>query len=280
MQGPPGQPPYGAPPGQPPYGGPPGQPPYGSPPGQPPYGAPPGQSPYGAPPPYGAPSPYGAPYPPVSPNKKFPWVIVIVVAVIGLGLFGLFIALGISGVSEYMARSRAAASAHAASTATSTRAPAPISFSQTYSPRAGLVVAHYPAEFVAKNLDSDTIVLDHNLGFGIDEAVLIAAVPRPITDDVNEFARVLILADRKHMASSGDTYREISRAHSACFRGIHGLEVHSQAKVSVGVVMQMWTCFFMHKGHAYELKTIVPRNRVASDGPLLARIVAATDLTD
>lgn len=260
MQGPPGQAPFGAPPGQPPYG----QPPYGQPPGQP-YGGPPGQPPYGAPP------GYGAPYAPVPPRKKFPWAIVIVVIAIGLVLFGLIVVGAISGFKDYVARSRAAASA-------SSKAPT-ASFSRSYSPRAGLLVAHYPPQFAAKNLDNDTILLDHNVGFGEDEAVVIAAVPDPISDDVNEFARVILLANQKHTTASGGVYREISRVHSACFRGIHGLEVRSQATVS-GTVVQMWSCFFMHKHHGYELETIVPDTYVSSDGPLLARIAAATQLAD
>lgn len=266
MQKPPAPPPYGPPPGQGGYGTPSGPSPYGN-----QYGV--GQGPYGAP---GGPPPYGpqqAPYPAPPPaTKPFPWLIVIAVVGVGFVLLSVFVVAGVYGFRQYVARARA-------TTASKSKA-APTGLDRSYSPRAGLVVAHYPSDFAAKNLDNDTILLDKNLGFGEDEAVLVAAVHDPISDDVNEFARVLLLANQKHIVSLGGRYRELSRAPSPCLAGMSGLEVDSQATLESGRVMKMRTCFFMHSGHGYELKTIVPSDRVRSDGPLLARIVAATELTD
>lgn len=243
MQEPPGQPPNRtAPPLYPPQGA--GQ--YGS--GSPPYWAP-------------QPSP-----------KKFPWWILIALAGVGFIVFGLFIAGAIYGFRNYIVRS------HSAALRASTSAPARLS--RSYKPRVGLIVAHYPSDFAAKNLDDDTLLLDRNVGFGQDEAVLLAAVDRPISDDVNEFARVLLLANQRHIVGTGGSYRELSRAPAACFRGMPGLEVSSQGTLKSGVVVKMWTCFFMHSGHGYEFKTISPSWRSASDGPLLRRIVAATELSD
>jgi hypothetical protein len=100
-----GQPPYGQEPGQPPhgqppyvqpqYGQPPGQPPYGQSPygqpqyGQPPYGQQPGQPPYGQP--WGQPGGPGGQGPKSNKNTVIALIIgaVVVLAVVGAGLFFL-----------------------------------------------------------------------------------------------------------------------------------------------------------------------------------------------
>lgn len=230
-----------------------------------------------APNPYGAPPPASIPpqgYAPPPPRSGFPWGVILLIGGLIFGFFALMLIVAAIGFSTFLARSKAAAIPHAVAVAST---PA---FRERYQTQTGLVAAHYPSDFAAKNLDGSTVLLSRNLGGGEDEAVLIAGVPDPISDDVNEFARVLLVANRTHVESNGATYAELARHASDCLPGERGLLVKSSATYPDGKVLEMSTCFFMHSGHGYELKSIVSSRMAASELPLLEHILQETELTD
>jgi hypothetical protein len=224
--------------------------------------------------PYGATQPSAAWGPPPPKRGMSPGCIVgIVVAVILVPIVVLFAVGFVQGFRNAAARSRVASAARAtASTAT------PANLDRRYATKNGLLVAHYPSDFAAKNLDDATLVLGRNLGHGEDEAVLLAAVPDPISDDVNEFARVLIRAMTKKIEDSGDSFTETGRRTRACFRDYPGLEVEGFFDAQKKTTMKVKACFFMNGNRGYELKYIVPADQETSDVPLLQNIMDATEL--
>jgi hypothetical protein len=144
---------------------------------------------------------------------------------------------------------------------------------ETYTTKNGLAVMHYPADFAAQSIDDGMIMLRRNLDDGTDEGVIAAAIPDPISDDVNEIARLLVNAMAKKLESSGDTWTETSRSAGVCFRGHQGVVVHGTY-----AGQQVRACFFTAPGRAYEVKTIAPIRHEAQDLPLLQKIADATEL--
>jgi hypothetical protein len=150
--------------------------------------------------------------------------------------------------------------------------------SETYPTSNGLIVAHYPAEFAAKSLDHATIMLSKNNTDGTDEVVTVAAVENPISNDVNEFSRVLIQQMKKNIELYGDRWAETSRKRTTCFGTYPGLQIegtytaHSVTKENVKI------CYFMRPNKGYELKTIVPAIHESRDLPTLQSIVDGTEI--
>ena len=214
---------------------------------------------------------YGAP---PKNGGGFPWLPVLLIG----GVVAIFLLAGVVILGAFFARgfmtgySRAKARRHpAAATATA-------GLTESYSPKNGLLTVRYPSDFAAKNLDDSTIFIQRNLDGGLDEAVLVAAVQRPISDDVNEFGRVLLNLTKNHLEGDGGTYRELSRRKTTCAAGLPGLQVEAEGTLSSGTVEQLSTCFAIHGGNGYEFKTIVPRQRAVAELPLLNQILHSTTL--
>ena len=190
-------------------------------------------------------------------------IILVPIAVVVLAAFGL----GFAGALAARASVKRAARAAAA---------APLS--QSYGTKNGLVVAHYPADFAAKSMDNATIVLTKDNPDGSDELVQVAAVPDPITDDVDEFGRVLEDSMRKTIEAAGDTWTPTSHTHRACFKTYPGLDVEGTFTAKGITKEKVHICFFMDGSRGYMLKTMVPENHEATDLPLLVRIWDATEM--
>jgi len=200
------------------------------------------------------------------------WLPIVIVAIVVLGFLAIaaiFVVLFAAGIAAGVARSKAPPKA----------APSAL-LSQHYSPKNGLFTIRYPADFAAKSLDGSTITLERNLGGGDSEVVLVAAVKDPISDDVNEFGRVLLVGTQKHVEGDGGSYRELRRTNVTCTAGLEGFRVDAEATLSGGGVLQLSTCFAMHSGHGYEFKTIVPKRSATAELPLLDRILDSTTLAD
>jgi len=177
-------------------------------------------------------------------------------------LFGIGVVIGIT----------AALHAHPATP----RGPARLT--ESYPLKNGLAVVHYPADFAAKSLDRATLIVSRNLSDGTDEVVQVAAVPNPISDDVNEFSRILIGLMAKKIENAGDEWTETARHHRACFKTFPGLEV--EGTFTAGGIMKenVHICFFMGSNRGYEIKTVVPAIHESEELPTLQSIVNATEL--
>jgi hypothetical protein len=157
----------------------------------------------------------------------------------------------------------------------------PVTLSQTYATTNGLVTVHYPADFAAKHLDDATVMLARNLVGGEDEAVTVGAVRKPISDDVHEFARVLLNVIEKNVTAKGGTFTKTGEHVSTCLGAYPGLEVDATYTVPAGVgEYTSRSCIFIHGGHGYELRYDVSTASLAAEAPLLERIENATDLVE
>ena len=146
--------------------------------------------------------------------------------------------------------------------------PQTVTFTQSYSTENGLVTAHYPADFAAKKLSANSIILARNLGDGTDEAIAFTAVATPITDDLNEYARVVLNAEVKGLQG----YTETSKKQSTCGGGHPSIETTGQWGTDPMLKYQRHSCIFLHDGHGFSVGFSTPEKHAAEDVPLLQRM--------
>lgn len=249
------------PPSYPPPG-PPGYPPQGPvPPG---YGPPPGAAPPGYPLPYGP--------PPQAPKGGLSvgCIVGIVVGVVGLLLA---IPVGIGIVYGFRRAMEADQAARTAASAASRE-----ELSETYATPNGLLRAHYPADFAAKTLDDSTLLVSRNLGSGLDEAITLGAVRDPITNDVHEFARLLLGAVQKNVLAKGGVYTIGKDRPARCLGKHPGIEIETSFHIGPSGEYGSKTCFFLEGNRGYEFRYDAPRSRPA-EVVLLQSIIDATELS-
>jgi hypothetical protein len=194
----------------------------------------------------------------------------VVIVLVTLGGLAVVATLGLVFAVVFAYRTRAAA-VRASRTTDS-------ALTQTYTSQNGLVVAHYPAAFAAKNLDHATLLISRTFPDGSDEGALIAGVSPPITDDVNEFARILINLMIKNIEASGDVWTETSRRRRPCFKAFPGLEVEGTYVAKRVMKVNVRMCFFMTPDRGYELKSIVPAMHESTELGTLRSILDATEV--
>ena len=209
------------------------------------------------------------PQPPPPPQRSGTSTGLIVLAIV-LPLLILFFAG--AGMALFMFAAKKSA-ARAASTPVAASA-----ITESYTAKNALVVAHYPSDFAAKSPDDDTITLQKNLGDGSADLVQIAAVVTPISDDVNEFGRVLIRSMVKDIESYGDKWYETGRSSKACYKSYAGLEVTGWFMARGTTKTNVTLCFFMATTHGYMIKTIVPAKHEMRETATLQAIADATEL--
>lgn len=197
-------------------------------------------------------------------------IVAIILVPVGVLLL-LGFALFMFGV---LAARSARRSARASAVATATAA----SLTESYSTGNSLATVHYPPEFAAKSIDDATLVVSKNNLDGSDEIVQVAAVPDPISDDVNEFGRILVNAMKKNIEAAGDRWIETSRAHRACFKSYSGLAIEGTFTAKGITKEKVRICFFVDGNKGYELKSMVPEIHESEDLPMLQSIVDATEL--
>jgi hypothetical protein len=193
-------------------------------------------------------------------------IVILVLAGMGaLAFVALFVVGAVVGFRE-AARSKVASAA-------ASSAP----FSASYTTTNGLLTAHYPDDFAAKKLDAATLVVSRNLSSGGDEALTLAALAQPITDDPHELARVLWTSHDKSVAGQGGTSAKVGEREADCAGRYRGVEVEGTFTLSGGNPYASKGCFFIHAGRGYELRYDVSSSRLAEEAPLLTRIIDATD---
>jgi hypothetical protein len=211
-----------------------------------------------------------SPFPRPPPKKGLPGVAVALIAVGCLGALGLaaLFAAGVAvGFQREIARSKAAKMDRLAD-----------ALAEHYTTTNGLLTAHYPSDFAAKNLDDSTLLVSRNLGGGDDEALTLAAVRKAITDDPHELARLLWASHEKRVTTKGGTSTRTGDRAAKCLGKYDGVEWEGTFTMPPGKTFLSKGCFFIHGEHGYELRYDVPSARSAEDAPLLARIVEATEL--
>lgn len=149
---------------------------------------------------------------------------------------------------------------------------------QSFTAKNGLVTAHYPEDFVARNVDNDTVSLTKKVPDRSEEIVQVAAVVNPISDDVDEFGRVLIKSMVKDLDSYGDKWIETSRDHSTCYKTVTGLSVKGYFMAKGVTKTNVTFCIFMQGKHGYMLKSIIADKHDASERATIDAILDATEL--
>ena len=155
--------------------------------------------------------------------------------------------------------------------------PSTVVLSQERTTPNGRLMIHYPADFAAKTLDDSSLLVVRNDGGG-SEGASFTAVRTPISSDVGEFARVVVAAIEKDILSMGGFATRGEMESAACLGRYSGLEVANTYRVPIGGHFVSKTCLFIHGGHGYTLRYFASDSRAALDGPLLERIVGATEL--
>jgi hypothetical protein len=145
---------------------------------------------------------------------------------------------------------------------------------QSYVSENGLITVHYPADFAAKKLGNSVVLLSRNLGDGTDEAIAYAPIETPISDDLNEFARVVELASTKDL----NRYTEKSREPASC-GAAEGLEVVGRWVPESGrIAYERRACIFFKNGHGFAFSYSFPESRAGEERPLLKKIVESTQI--
>jgi hypothetical protein len=228
------------------------------------------------------------------PQGGGPNVGLIVGLVVGIFVVLPVLVLVCAGVFGYM-RARSAARTYSTSYATysppytytsptytstygSTTTSPSTALSERYPTSNGLIVAHYPADWAAKSLDHATIMLSKNNTDGTDEVVTVAGVENPISNDVNEFSRVLVQQMKKNIEAYGDKWVETGRRRTVCFGSYSGLQIEGTYTASGITKENVKICYFMRPNKGYEMKTIVPAIHESRDLPTLQSIVDATEI--
>jgi hypothetical protein len=153
---------------------------------------------------------------------------------------------------------------------------------QRYEPQNRLFTVHYPSDFAAKRLEEGTVLLSRRISMVEDEAITVTAVASPITDDVQELARVWENAFRKSIEGSGGRVMggDLRPAKCPTSGALHdGIEIIDLYRIHESDPVTRWSCVFLAHAYGYKLSYLVPRDRVTEERPLLARIVGATELT-
>lgn len=156
--------------------------------------------------------------------------------------------------------------------------PRTVPLTQTFTTPNGLLTAHYPADFAAKAIDTTTLMVSRNVSATENELVALAAVPRPITNDVQEIARLFEASTEKLVAGKGGTYTMVGQHASTCLGGRPGWQVESTYTLPLGGPYKSQACYFIDHGVGYEARYDVPSSLAARDGILLERILDATEL--
>jgi hypothetical protein len=198
----------------------------------------------------------------------FPVAAVIAVACVGVLFVALFVVVAVFTVRRFQHRS--------------SHTDPNVPLTQQYQPENRLFTVHYPVDFAAKRIDEGTVVVSRRISLIDDEAVTVAAVWQPISDDVNEFSRVLEHAFRKSIEEKGGHVSGGDPRPAKCptSGALHdGIEIIDMYRIAGSESVTRWSCTFLAHGHGYKLTYAVGHDRIVEQRPLLERIIAATELS-
>mgnify|MGYP001269081764 CR=1 FL=1 len=103
----------------------------------------------------------------------------------------------------------------------------------------------------------------------------------PITDDANELSRILEVETQKKIEAKGASYvaGEPGATHCVTSASSHAGVQRVSTYQLLGQSYRFWSCTFVAGGHGYRIGYVAALPNLASDRPLLKRIVEATELT-
>ncbi len=148
----------------------------------------------------------------------------------------------------------------------------PAGLTESYASKNGLITAHYPADFAASTVGTSSIVVSRSLPGGLDEALALVPIDRPISNDLKEFARVVGAAEVKDLHG----YLESSSLPATC-AGKPGIETTGTWKSEKGSLTYLRkACHFLSNGHGYSIAYSVPSTLATEEEPNLRAIREAT----
>lgn len=148
----------------------------------------------------------------------------------------------------------------------------PAAMSQSFASKNGLITAHFPADFAASSVGTSSIVVSRSLPGGLDEALALVPIEKPISSDLNEFARVIGAAEVKELRG----YVESSSLPATCV-GKPGIETTGTWRSEKGTLTYLRkACHFLSSGHGYSIAYSVPSTLAADEEPTLRAIREAT----
>jgi hypothetical protein len=149
---------------------------------------------------------------------------------------------------------------------------APEGMTQSFPSKNGLITAHYPSSFAASTVGTSSIVVTRNLPGGLDEALALVPIEKPISNDLKEFARVIGAAEVKELHG----YVESSSLPASC-AGKPGIETTGTWRSEKGTLTYLRKgCHFLDNGHGYSIAYSVPSTLAATEEPTLRAIREAT----
>jgi hypothetical protein len=159
--------------------------------------------------------------------------------------------------------------------------PESVELSESYATTNGALVAHYPSDFVAKRLDEATVVLSRRLPVG-DETVTLGVLPydKAATDDIEEFARLMLVAVEKNVEGKGGTSTRGKGRDAMCLGKYEGIEFEPTFSLPDAGDYVGKACFFEHNERAHIVRYDVVASQAEREIPLLERIINATELSD
>ena len=148
----------------------------------------------------------------------------------------------------------------------------PAGLTESFPSKNGLITAHYPADFAASTVGTSSIVVSRSLPGGLDEALALVPIDKPISNDLKEFARVIGAAEVKELHG----YVESSSLPATC-AGKPGIETTGTWRSEKGTLTYLRkACHFLSNGHGYSIAYSVPSTLAAEEEPTLRAIREAT----
>ncbi len=209
--------------------------------------------------------PQGYGYPP-APKPKGP-SLGLVVALCAVGAFFVVIPMAVGAYFGFTKVRRAKSD------------PALVVLSERHATQDDLLVAHYPADFGAKKVDAWTIIVSRKLLIG-DELVTLGVLPidKAATDSIDEFARLMLVGVEKNVTEKGGTSSRGTRRETKCLGKYDGVEYEPTFTLPpIGAYVGK-ACFFLHQARLHMVRYDVVKSQAEKEVPLLAKIVAATEV--
>ena len=151
------------------------------------------------------------------------------------------------------------------------QAPKP-ALSQRYASDNKLIVLHYPMGFEPES--EKNIVLLSGEASGVSATLGFVSIREPVTDQVDEFDRVIHGAVSKKL----EAYVELSSG-DCKFGGVRGIE-HVGTFVSKGIPVIRHSCHFVRNGHGYAFSFTIPQPSQPKAVLELQRIQEATEFSE
>jgi hypothetical protein len=214
------------------------------------------------------PAGYGGP----PPRPKGPSLALVVIVLLAAALFFVpFVIGGVIGFMRYRDRARAPKQAEVAK----------LALSERYRTKNGLITAHYPLDFAATRLDYASITLSRAVAGG-DEQITLAALPldKSVTDDVDEFAELMLLSVEKNVTAKGGTSTRGERRETKCLGKYAGIEFSPTFTLPNVPEYAGRACFFIHKHRHHVIRYDVTKALEGAEAPLLRKIIGATELAE